>query len=139
MHQHQWQQTLHLLPHLAQTMTLLSLTAAELQQWIESELANNPALDLEEERRCPIVALVTPTGPCPACSQPKSKTPMNQLSLSPREDFYRWERKRHELPDEPYAQNRSTYPVTFCQAAADLQPEDRLLAAFSTTLMKTVF
>ncbi len=75
MHQHQWQQTLtSTSAHLAQTMTLLSLTAAELQQWIESELANNPALDLEEERRCPMCKrLLPPTGPCPACSQPKSE------------------------------------------------------------------
>jgi RNA polymerase sigma-54 factor len=39
--------------HLAQTMTLLSLTVGELRQQIDSELASNPALELIEERRCP--------------------------------------------------------------------------------------
>lgn len=39
--------------HLAQTMTLLTLTAEELRQQIDSELAGNPALELIEERRCP--------------------------------------------------------------------------------------
>ncbi len=39
--------------HLAQTMTLLSLSADELKQQIESELASNPALEMTDERRCP--------------------------------------------------------------------------------------
>ncbi len=39
--------------HLAQTMTLMGLTAAELQQKIKSALAANPALELAEKRYCP--------------------------------------------------------------------------------------
>jgi RNA polymerase sigma-54 factor len=39
--------------HLAQTMTLLELSAVELRQKVESELAQNPALELVEENRCP--------------------------------------------------------------------------------------
>ena len=39
--------------HLAQTMSLLELTSAELRQRVESELANNPALELVEENHCP--------------------------------------------------------------------------------------
>jgi RNA polymerase sigma-54 factor len=56
--------------HLAQTMSLLEMPATEIRQKIRAELANNPALEIAEERRCPTCgrALSTP-GPCPVCSQ----------------------------------------------------------------------
>lgn len=135
MHQHQWQQTLTTTSaHLAQTMTLLSLTAAELQERIESELSNNPALDLVEERRCPMCKrLLPPTGPCPACSQPKSETSDEPIVfISPREDFYTGGiSSSHELPEEPYASESIDLPsYVLRQAAADLHPDDRLLAAY---------
>ena len=60
--------------HLAQTMTLLGMTSQELGQKIESELANNPALEIVEDRRCPTCRrTITDAGPCPICSQPKNK------------------------------------------------------------------
>jgi len=46
--------------HLATTMTLLSLTADELLDKVESELADNPALELVEERRCPMCKTPAP-------------------------------------------------------------------------------
>ncbi len=65
--------------HLAQTMTLLELTAEELRQKIEAELASNPALELMEEPRCPNCHRPLPgSGPCPVCSSP-------QRQLSPEE------------------------------------------------------
>ena len=48
--------------HLAQTMTLLGMTSAELSQKIESELAKNPALELVEDRRCPTCRRTLPYG-----------------------------------------------------------------------------
>jgi RNA polymerase sigma-54 factor len=39
--------------HLAQTMSLLEMTVEEIQQKIRTELSNNPALEISEERRCP--------------------------------------------------------------------------------------
>src|SRR5512138_3767479 len=58
--------------HLAQTMSLLSLTAGELRQQIDAELAANPALEMVEERRCPSCGrLLLGRGACPVCSQPK--------------------------------------------------------------------
>jgi RNA polymerase sigma-54 factor len=72
--------------HLAQTMTLLSLTTEELQQEIESELASNPALEMVEERRCPTChRLLTDPGKCPVCSLPgnlNSEEPVVFLSLA---------------------------------------------------------
>jgi len=46
--------------HLAQTMTLLSQTTSELQQTIETELSNNPALELIEDRFCPMCRRALP-------------------------------------------------------------------------------
>jgi len=57
--------------HLAQTMALLEMPATEIRQKIRAELANNPALEIAEERRCPSCGRVlTSPGPCPVCSQP---------------------------------------------------------------------
>ena len=74
--------------HLAQTMTLLTLTTDELRQKIESELSSNPALEIVEERRCPNChRLLTEHGSCPVCSLPTnlaSDEPV--VFLSPRED-----------------------------------------------------
>lgn len=57
--------------HLAQTMSLLEMPATEIRQKIRTELANNPALEVVEDRRCPSCGrtLAAP-GPCPVCSQP---------------------------------------------------------------------
>ena len=115
-------------------MTLLSLTAAELQQKIDSELANNPALELVEERRCPMCKrLLPPTGPCPICSQPKSENSDDPIVfISPREDFYTGTGTGSgEVPDEPYASEMIDLPTyVLKQAAADLKVEDRLIAAY---------
>ncbi|KUK45869.1 MAG: RNA polymerase sigma-54 factor, partial [Anaerolinea thermophila] len=59
--------------HIAQTMTLLYMTSTELLQTIDLELSKNPALELVNERRCPMCGRkLPPQGPCPICSQPKS-------------------------------------------------------------------
>jgi RNA polymerase sigma-54 factor len=133
--QSQWQQTsTHTSAHLAQTMTLLSLTAAELQQKIDSELAENPALELVEERRCPMCKrLLPPGGPCPICSQPKSDASDEPIVfISPREDFYTGiSTGSHEIPDEPFASESIDLPAyVLKQAASKLRTEDRMLAAY---------
>ncbi len=57
--------------HLAQTMALLQMPATEIRQKIRTELANNPALEIVEDRRCPSCGRILSTpGPCPVCSQP---------------------------------------------------------------------
>ena len=60
--------------HLAQTMTLLSLTVEELNQKVESELSSNPALEITEEMRCPKCHRnIQKNGICPVCSCPTNK------------------------------------------------------------------
>ena len=55
--------------HIAQTMTLLYMTSTELLQTIDRELSQNPALELINERRCPMCGRrLPPEGPCSICS-----------------------------------------------------------------------
>lgn len=123
--------------HLAQTMTLLSLTADELKQEIDSELSSNPALEMVEERRCPTChRLLTQSGKCPVCSLPaniESEEPV--VFLSPREEFI--PRKDYidtEVDDEPFAPATEDLPTyVLRQIAPDLKPEQRGLAAFLLT------
>lgn len=123
--------------HLAQTMTLLSLTALELRQQIDSELSSNPALELIEERRCPTCnRLLPPKGPCPICSRPQNvETEEPIVFVSPREDFYTGGGLPPEdLPEDnfsPEAEDLPTYVLR--QIAPELSHEDRALAAYILT------
>ena len=120
--------------HLAQTMTLLSLSAAELHEKIESELASNPALELVEERRCPMCKRLLPaTGSCPVCSQPKDYSSDEPIVfISPREDFYTGSGGSSEQVPEDYYTSESVDLATYVlrQVAADLPVEDRLITAY---------
>lgn len=125
--------------HLAQTMTLMGLTAAELHQKIESELASNPALELVEDRFCPTCRrrLVEP-GPCPICSRPSgiaSDEPI--VFVSPREDFFTSSSRlssADELAGEEFTAEVEELPVyVLRQIAPDLAPEDRAIAAHILT------
>jgi len=52
-------------------MSLLQMPSTEIRQKIRIELANNPALEIVEDRRCPSCGRIIATpGPCPVCSQP---------------------------------------------------------------------
>lgn len=124
--------------HLAQTMTLLSLTADELRQQIDSELATNPALEMVEERRCPVCHRTLPgKGPCPVCSQ--SRADQNDepvVFISPREDFFPTGSTgvEDEQPEDSFSssyENLAEYVLR--QIAPDLNKEDRILAAYLLT------
>lgn len=123
--------------HLAQTMALLQLPVAELNQKIESELARNPALELNEEKRCPTCRrLMLNSKQCPRCSTPKSLSSDEPIIfVSPREDFYIPGRiSTEERPDDnisPIVDDLPTYVMR--QIAPELQPEDQRLAAHLLT------
>lgn len=124
--------------HLATTMTLMSLTAEELFQKIESELAANPALELGEERRCPTCrrALSQP-GPCPVCSRPQTRSQDEPIVfISSREDFYSPRRPagNAEIPADELAAEEEDLPAyVMRQIAPELAPHDRRLAAHILT------
>lgn len=123
--------------HLAQTMTLLSLTADELREQIESELASNPALELIEERRCPgCHRLLPPKGVCPTCSSPKSDTAEEPIVfVSPREDFnFSTGTGSDEMPEDNYSSTIEDLPTfVLRQIASELDPNERIIAAFFLT------
>ena len=124
--------------HLAQTMTLMSLTAAELQQKIEAALAANPALELVEKRYCPTCRRpLANSDPCPVCSPPQgfeSNGPI--VYVSSREDFYtpRQSLFTDEIPGEELAAGTDDLPTyVLRQIAPELDPADRSIAAHILT------
>jgi len=124
--------------HLAQTMTLLSLTVDELRQQIDSELASNPALELVEERRCPTCKrILGDMGSCPVCSSPLTNQDEPLVFVSPREDFYSKEGgvdKDSDFSDDGYSTVVDDLPTyVLRQIAPDLEIEDRRVAAHFLT------
>lgn len=124
--------------HLAQTMTLLSLTADELRQQIDSELSTNPALEMVEERRCPVCHRMLPgKGPCPVCSQARpDQCDEPVVFISPREDFFSsgGTGTEDEQPEDTFSSSYEDLPeYVLRQIAPDLNKEDRILAAYLLT------
>jgi RNA polymerase sigma-54 factor len=125
--------------HLAQTMSLLEMPATEIRQKIRAELANNPALEIVEDRRCPTCSrpLTTP-GPCPVCSQPYD-TQLEEpiVFISSPDDFPGTYSRRN---GEPSSSREVSYdnlaPVVedlpafvLRQIAPDIEEDERLIAA----------
>lgn len=123
--------------HLAQTMTLLSLTADELQQQIESELASNPALEMIEERRCPKCnRLLSNREICPVCSRPSNvQTDEPIVFVSPRDDFYSGKGiSEEDLPEDNTSAVTEDLPTyVLRQIAPELNQQDRAIAAYLLT------
>jgi RNA polymerase sigma-54 factor len=124
--------------HLAQTMTLMGLTAAELQQKIESALASNPALELAEKRYCPTChRSLANEQPCPICSRPPGAEAGEPIVyVSSREDFYtpRGAGLPDDTPGEDLTADVEELPVyVLRQIAPELPPEDRGIAAYILT------
>jgi RNA polymerase sigma-54 factor len=125
--------------HLAQTMTLLGLSALELRQKIESALASNPALELVDERRCPTCRrILAGTAPCPFCNRIQTSSPDEPIVfVSLREDFQNYTgNSSHEMPEDSYAQaalHEDLPHFVMRQIASELEPEDRPIVAHILT------
>lgn len=126
--------------HIAQTMTLLYMTSTELLQTIDSELSKNPALEMINERRCPMCGRkLAPQGPCPICSQPKTLDPDETIVfISPRDDFYSYTGKastyNSDIPDNPYTSIDLDLPTyVLRQVAPELETDEREIAAMILT------
>jgi RNA polymerase sigma-54 factor len=123
--------------HLAQTMTLLTLTSEELKQQIDAELSSNPALELTEERHCPICQRpLPPRGNCPVCSKPKDDKPDEAIIfVSPREDFFtRKGDMGDEVPEDIYGSQAEDLPTyVLRQIGPELNKTERHIAAFLLT------
>ena len=125
--------------HLAQTMSLLELTSAELRQKIEAAIANNPALELVEPTHCPNCGRPSRNGSvCQACLHPPGSTSEQPIVfLSTRSDFYTPRGgvdDSQSQSDEEYASTPENLPqFVLRQIAPELLPEDRLIAAHILT------
>lgn len=123
--------------HLAQTMTLLSLSAFELKQQIDSELASNPALEIIEERRCPhCKRVLSENGSCPICSRPMNTNEDEPIVyVSPMEDFIpKSDYADSEYPEEPFSpmtDDLTTYVIK--QIAPELTKDQQLIAVHLLT------
>lgn len=124
--------------HLAQTMTLMGLTAFELRQKIEAELSSNPALELIEDHFCPSCHRpLSHPGLCPLCSRPQGTTSEEPIVfVSSRDDFYPGSGKMapEDMPDEELGAEVDDLPrFVLRQIAPELPPEDRPIAAHILT------
>ena len=125
--------------HLAQTMTLLGLSALELREKIEAALASNPALELVDERRCPTCRRrLAGTAPCPFCNRIPTSSPEEPIVfVSPREDFQSYSgESSHDMPEDNYAQaalHEDLPHFVMRQIASELEPEDRPVVAHILT------
>jgi len=126
--------------HIAQTMTLLYMTSTELLQTIDVELSKNPALELIQERRCPMCGRkLPPQGPCPICSRPKTSDPDETIVfISPRDDFYSYNgtgsSSNNDLPENPYSSANLDLPTyVLRQVAPELEIDEREIAAMILT------
>lgn len=126
--------------HIAQTMTLLYMTATELLQTIDAELSNNPALELINEHRCPMCGRkLRPNTPCPICSQPKTMDPDETIVfVSPRDDFFSYQgntgTSREDYPENPVSSIQLDLPTyVLKQVAPDLEVDEREIAAMILT------
>jgi RNA polymerase sigma-54 factor len=124
--------------HLTQTMSLLHLSADELREAVERELANNPALEQVKPPACPGCGrkLLKP-GLCPPCA---AKTDEVVVFTSPRELFGSGEASRSK---DPYRETeKDEVPESLSLAAhllrqigPDLDPADRPIAAHLLTAL----
>jgi RNA polymerase sigma-54 factor len=125
--------------HLAQTMALLELTAVELHQKVEAELARNPALELIDEFRCPTChKILYKNKPCPTCTNNLSGSPEQPIVyLSCHEDFFAKPGSGSgpdDLPDDNYAPNREALPAYILrQIGPELSIDDRPIAVHILT------
>jgi RNA polymerase sigma-54 factor len=112
--------------HLTQTMSLLELSRAELNEWLNSSLASNPALEVVEPETCPSChrPLYQP-GPCPVCHPPKEE-PIVFLSSPPSRRIDNEE--TDNLPE--VAQPETLADHLMCQIGPELSAEERPIAQY---------
>jgi RNA polymerase sigma-54 factor len=119
--------------HLAQTMALIELSASELEQKVQAELAKNPALEVKDARRCPICERqITSNGLCPRCHPSEAQNPDQPIVfVSPRYDFTHSRAGDDGYDQRDTQQAKEDLPTyVLKQIAPELPAEDRQIAAF---------
>lgn len=123
--------------HLAQTMTLLGLNNLELSEKIAGDLAENPALELVEDNRCPSCFRPLATNQlCPHCSfHPQIDDGHPVVFVSARQDLYSHSSdSSNDIFDNDYQMQMEDLPTyVLQQAASDLEIDERPIAAHILT------
>lgn len=136
MYQRQFQKILpQTTAHLAQTMTLLYMNAGELNQAINKELNENPALVQSEELRCPKCNRLIQSGhKCHFCEMTNNKNEDDSIVfLSPREDFFpKISGSNEEVFSDDFLghEESSLEEYIFKQIATEIEEDERVIAAY---------
>lgn len=117
--------------HLTKTMQLLEKTCTDLETEVTRELADNPALELVDELRCPSCKSVIPSFPCQICISRlrlDGDGPIVYVSPRPTSPY------RTGDDDVPF-QDRIRQPVSLSehvlrQVAPELKPDEHRVAAY---------
>ncbi len=120
--------------HLAQTMSLLEMNNNELAEKIQNELANNPALEVIEDRRCPVCGKRLIGQFCSVCSSPRSLSgndPIVFVSSRYSNGSGRSSRRQDEYEHfEDFSVDTEDLPFyVLNQIRTDLEPDERPIAA----------
>lgn len=125
--------------HLAQTMSLLEMNNHELAEKIQGELANNPALELGSDKRCPACGRKLVNRICSTCSRPESFDAHSPVVfVSPQKHFS--SRRRYTANGEEIAsfeefspQEENLAMFVLNQIRTELEPRERPIAAHILT------
>lgn len=136
MYQRQFQKTQpQTTAHLAQTMTLLTMNVDELNQEINRVMAENPALVMKDDKRCPGCGRILKDNQiCPICSKPKNPgSDEAVVFLSSRSEFTHPKKNQDEnIFEDEFGNtdevNLSEYVLR--QIAFDLEQDERVIAAY---------
>jgi RNA polymerase sigma-54 factor len=71
--------------HIIVTTNLLTLNNVELEEQVEAELAENPALERVDSQRCPRCGALVERPPCPHCMKELLAGHMHHVETSPRQ------------------------------------------------------
>lgn len=121
--------------HLAQTMTLLTMNVDELNQEINRVMAENPALVMTEERRCPGCGRpLTNISVCPVCSKPKDAGSDEAIVfLSSRSEFnFPKKFQDEDMFNEDLGNTDEIGLAEYVlrQIVLDLEEDERIIAAY---------
>ncbi|MBI9035757.1 MAG: hypothetical protein JEZ03_14950 [Bacteroidales bacterium] len=120
--------------HLAQTMKLLNMGVEEIQQQIESELSNNPALEIASVSHCPVCNHSLTEGICPACIRSKGQDSEEPIVFVSQKDYQFSEYDNSQKDDyfendfKSYDDNLAAFVLK--QVGSDLDQNEKKIAAF---------
>lgn len=113
-------------PQLVLANRLLQLSSTELEQAILQELAENPALELVEEQRCPKCSAALRDGNCPTCDKIEQEFTQREYDAVPSE--YRADDDRDDGTSRLSSKSTLTEHL-LAQARLSLSPQDMPIAS----------